>query len=126
MTNKEIKNLLTEQCKTDFEAWLIPFLRSHEHVGQRYYDETLIRDFYNTYPAMQFGVYQYFFQSKDIVFSFKYNGYSFDEHRYRGQIIAFTSGKGEREVIKSNSLNDIRKNLISTSNQLYNEKHKKS
>lgn len=58
--------ILTDKCKEAFDKWYVPYIRKHPFVGDKYFDDTLIDQFYEWTDSMQFGVYVDFFDSVGI------------------------------------------------------------
>ena len=63
---------LTGKCKEEFEVWYIPYIRKNPFVGDRYFDDTLITQFYEWSDSMQYGVYVDYFDSVGIMISVPY------------------------------------------------------
>lgn len=111
--------LLTKKCKEDFEVYYIKFARKQKDVGDRYYDETIITQFYRSPLSMQWGVLEDFFDSKGIRINIVEAGlleFNVRFYLYDGDLI--------KSPINQPNRPKARKEAINTANELYNENNK--
>lgn len=114
---------LTEKCKRVFEIYYIKFARRQKNVGNRYYDDTLLTQFYQLPLLMQWGVYKKFFAREgffiDIVSYLDYD----DNFRFYWCLLNdcyVFDEKNNTEEFKT--MESAMEAGIKRANELYNEK----
>lgn len=60
--------MLTGKAKEDFEKYFISELRKKSDIGNRYFDEELLRHLYTSDFTIQFSYAQNFFDSVKVIF----------------------------------------------------------
>jgi hypothetical protein len=115
-----MENLLTGQCKADFEKWwksinspsVTRQLRHFKVRGCKLSDLT---------TSMIFGVIQDFFEDSNIVFSFEYYGMQVDQRAYKGCVYDFQNPIAYKIHTGVQPLDITRKEVLNLANKIYNE-----
>lgn len=105
--------LLTGKCKEKFEIYYIKFARKQDFIGDRYYDDTLINQFYQLPLAMQYGVIEDFFDNINIIINIQKK-----EKGNKWWVLRFSE---KRYMKHLKTRDECRVNAIIKANEIYNQ-----
>lgn len=113
--------MVTDKNKEQFERFYIILARKQEDVGSRYWDDTLINQFYRLPIEMQIGIFLAYYDSLGV---FIHVGRNIDKEDYKMAILLNSQFyehilSGSKDGFKT--LNEAFKEAFKKANNLINE-----